>query len=364
MKLLFIEPFFGGSHRTFAEGLQSHSSHDIDLLTLPDRNWTWRMHGSALFFAEKLRPAGDYDGIITSNMLRLADLKAFAGQRLPPVMVYFHESQLTYPPAPGEKMDTGLAMSDISTALLADKILFNSQFHQTSFITAIAEFMDRMPDCPIPGIEDKILVKSDVMYPGLDFSSDTNKHGMVRNKPLIIWNHRWSYDKNAPSFFYALDAMIKRGLEFEVALLGECPGWIPGEFEEAKDRLGKRVVQYGFLENKNDYINWLKQGSLALSTARQENFGMSMVEAVKYGCIPLLPHRLSYPEILPEEFHQDFLYSNQKQFLDKLEKLLITWNTWEHIQCDLSHAMDRFSWEYIIDDYDHVLEGLCRQKTP
>ena len=34
-RVLFLEPYFGGSHQAFAEGLARHSSHPIDLETLP-----------------------------------------------------------------------------------------------------------------------------------------------------------------------------------------------------------------------------------------------------------------------------------------------------------------------------------------
>ncbi|MGD9334817.1 MAG: DUF3524 domain-containing protein, partial [Desulfobacterales bacterium] len=39
MKFLFLEPFFGGSHKDFAQGLVSHSRHRIDLVALPARFW-------------------------------------------------------------------------------------------------------------------------------------------------------------------------------------------------------------------------------------------------------------------------------------------------------------------------------------
>jgi glycosyltransferase involved in cell wall biosynthesis len=360
MKLLFIEPHFGGSHRLFAQGLLSHSSHDIDLLTLPDRNWAWRMHGSALYVAHRLQSTEQYDGIILGSMLRLSDLKAALGPTLPPVLVYFHESQLTYPqPKAGGKQDTGLIMGEISTALLADRLVFNSEFHRQAFLSAIDAFMARVPDCPLTWARDDIETKSEVLYPGLDFDTNPSEPRDETSCPLIIWNHRWSYDKNAPSFFYALDAMAKRNVPFHVALLGECPGWVPQEFETARQRLGDRVIQYGFLENRSDYVRLLKQGHLVVSTARQENFGMSVVEALKYGCLPLLPDRLSYPEILPERFHHDGLYSSQRDFLGKLERLLGPDACENRRREDLSKAMDRFSWPALIHFYDTAFERLC-----
>ena len=37
------------------------------------------------------------------------------------------------------------------------------------------------------------------------------------------------------------------------------------------------------------------------STARHEFFGIAVVEAIACGCLPWLPDRLSYPELVPQE---------------------------------------------------------------
>ncbi|MFA6009378.1 MAG: DUF3524 domain-containing protein [Desulfobacteraceae bacterium] len=364
--ILFIEPFYGGSHQEFTQGLIAHSSHRIDCLTLPSCNWNWRLNGSAVYFSKMGILFDQYDGIIVSGMLRLSDLKALAGNSLPPVLVYFHETQLTYPRPLNEKraMDSRLSMADITTALCADRVAFNSKFHMTAFLSSILEFMDSVPDYPISGIIDEIRDKSTVMFPGMDFKDFEKKTGTLDNKtPLVIWNHRWSYDKNAASFFYAVDVMIDKGIEFELAILGECPGQrIPDVFKKAKERLGKRVIQYGYVENRNAYIDWLKRGTVAVSTAKQENFGMSMVEAMHYGCVPLLPKRLSYPEIIPERFHVDFLYSNQKEFHQKLHHILTEHERFKVMSSIISKAMDFYSWPQRIEDYDRELESLCRLK--
>ncbi len=46
MNILLLEPYFGGSHRAWAEGYARHSGHRIDLLTLPASFWKWRMQGA------------------------------------------------------------------------------------------------------------------------------------------------------------------------------------------------------------------------------------------------------------------------------------------------------------------------------
>ena len=79
MKFLFLEPFYGGSHRDFADGWVQHSRHRLDLITLPARFWKWRMRGAALHFAKKVQSPSDYSGLIASNLMSLSDLKALWG---------------------------------------------------------------------------------------------------------------------------------------------------------------------------------------------------------------------------------------------------------------------------------------------
>ena len=97
LKFLFLESFFGGSHREFAEGLISNSRHGIDLVTLPARYWKWRMRGAALYFIKKISSLVKYDGLITTDLMSLSDFKALAGRNCPPTLVYLHENQFTYP---------------------------------------------------------------------------------------------------------------------------------------------------------------------------------------------------------------------------------------------------------------------------
>ena len=54
-RILLLSPYHGGSHQAFADGLIKHSSHHIDLLSLPPRFWKWRMRGAGMLLAGKAR---------------------------------------------------------------------------------------------------------------------------------------------------------------------------------------------------------------------------------------------------------------------------------------------------------------------
>jgi glycosyltransferase involved in cell wall biosynthesis len=362
LKFLFLEPFFGGSHRNFAEGLRSHSRHKIDLFTLPARFWKWRMRGAALYFFKKIPSLEGYDGLIVSDLMSLSDFKSLWGPSCPPALVYFHENQITYPLAPGESIDFQFGFTDITTALAADQILFNSRFHLDAFFSNLPDFINMMPEYRPNWVVNEIRSKSEFIYPGCRFPAEMESSAPLDSAPpLIIWNHRWEFDKNPADFFNALDAVIERGADFQIALLGENFQVVPENFIAARERYGNRVVRYGYVESIEKYREWLMRGSIVISTAKQENFGISVIEAIRYGCIPLLPDRLAYPEILPKAFHSDFLYKNQEDLIEKLFFIITNYPQYQAQRNRLSEAMGSFAWENLIDDYDEALENLVRQ---
>ena len=345
MRVLFIEPFFGGSHRDFAEGWIALSKHEVDLVTLPARFWKWRMRGAAPFFAGKIRDIDRYDVLVTSDMLDLAAFKALVGPACPPALVYFHENQLTYPLAPGETMDYQFGFTNITTALCADRVLFNSRTHFSSFFEQLTPFLNMMPDCRPKWVPDKIRGKSSVFHPGCSFPAAGLTPAPFSSPPLVVWNHRWEFDKNPEVFFRALEVVKSRGAAFRLALLGESRTRVPDVFDRAKEIFENEIIQYGYVESKDEYLDWLRRGWVVVSTALQENFGISVVEAVRFGCLPLLPDRLSYPEILPREFHAKFLYQDFEDLVSRLMEILINPSGLESVRLDLAASMASYAWE-------------------
>ena len=359
MKFIFLEPFYSGSHRNFADGLVSHSGHKIDLLTMPARFWKWRMRGAALYFSKKIMKPEGYDGIITSSLMSVSDLKALLGPLCPPLLVYFHENQLTYPLAPGESMDYQFGFTDVTTALAAKRALFNSRTHFDEFFSTLPRFLGMMPEYRPRWILEAIRAKAGVVYPGCQFPAQLELAEKGSDSPpIIIWNHRWEFDKNPEEFFHALDSMIERGHDFRLALLGENFNNVPEGFVSARERYGERIVHYGYVTSRDEYIQWLKRGSLVVSTAIQENFGMSVVEASRFGCLPLLPRRLSYPEIIPDEYHGYILYNGRDELVQKLEFFILNHSRLNEMRDRISKTMLRFAWENLIEIYDRELNDL------
>ena len=384
LKILFIEPFYGGSHKNFTDGLIKYSSHDYRLYTLPARYWKWRMRGAALHFSQKIKNPSEYDLLFTSDMMSLSDLKMLWRDDCPPAVVYFHENQLSYPLPEGEKMDYQFGFTDITTALASERLLFNSHFHMNSFLDSMPGFIRKMPEYKPLWAVDKIRVKASVLYPGCDFPeaeeawpntvagiSEENAAPAASSVPLILWNHRWEFDKCPEIFFNALkeaDGRLKSaGVEipFNIAVLGENFQAKPKAFIEAKEYFGERILQYGYCDSRAEYISWLQKSDIVISTAVQENFGISIVEAIRYGCFPLLPDRLSYPELIPDKFHKDVIYGSDADLAEKLTAILsnIDEANLNKNKTELSSFFSKYSWESAVRDYDEFFYSVLQEPS-
>ena len=347
LNILFLEPYYGGSHRSFADGLVCNSQHTFTLETMPDRFWKWRMRGAAFHFARSVANPENFDLVLCSDMLSVTDLKALWANRCPPIILYMHENQLSYPVPKGEQIDYHFAFTNISSGVAADWVLFNSETHRDAFLTKSDEFLRRLPEYRPQWMIDEIRTKCSVLYPGCDLpATDSNRDDV----PLIVWNHRWEFDKDPALFFDVLKEVARRGRVFTIAVLGENFQAVPKPFIDAKDHFSDRMLQYGYVDSKVEYRRWLARGSVAVSTATQENFGISVVEAIHAGCLPLLPERLSYPELIPEEFHELTLYKSDADLVERLDSLLLQ----DRIEMPdkLKNSVDRFSWKTLIDEYD------------
>ena len=360
MKILFLEPFFGGSHRSFAKGLADHSSHHIRVEGLPPRFWKWRMRGAALEFFRRIPEIPNYDLVLASDMMDITDLVALVGPKMPPVVIYFHENQLSYPLAPGEKRDFHLGFTNMVNALAARAVVFNSRFHRDEFIGAARKLASQMPDKKPGWMVDKILEKSRVIYPGCRFSADPPRD-VGGEKPLIIWNHRWEYDKNPGDFFGALTRLKADNIPFSLALLGEKYAKAPPEFDRAKTQFKDELLAHGYVASREAYISWLKKGRVVVSTAVQENFGISVVEAVRHGCFPLLPPRLSYPEIMPPEFHRDILFTSVDDLVEKLKDHLKSPEAFLPARSSLADHCGKYAWEALVPQYDELFQDMAAQ---
>ncbi len=373
MRILLVEPYDTGSHAVWMRGYQAHSAFDVQILSLEGQFWQWRMLGGAVTLAEHFLALEDVpDLIVVSDML---DLTTFLALTRPittplPVALYFHENQLTYPTGPRQKLQEHYAFINYASALAADAIFFNSAFHLDAFFEELPRLLKHYPDHTLLHTVEPLRERSAILPVGLDLQrydvyrpyaetdSATCSGGSGNRTPLIVWNHRWEYDKNPRMFFDALYALADEGLPFEAALVGENTRQHPAEFEEARQRLGSRLVQYGYLDSFADYARLLWRADIVVSTATQDFFGISVVEAITCGCWPILANRLNYPALVPERWHPDTLFDSLPQLMGRLRARLTDPRP---APPELRTHVAAFDWHTLAPQYDAAFAHVANR---
>jgi len=377
MNVLALEPWYGGSHRNFLDGLVEHSRHTIRTLTMPGRFWRWRMEGGGVTMARKVREAIDDgfvpDVVFASDMVNLPAVLSLSRPHLDdvPVVLYFHENQLTYPLPPDRERERAYSITNYLSALAADRVVFNSDFHFHEFTEALPLLLRDFPDFTNLQTVRDIKTKSEVLHLGIDLSAHdeydvTRAMRGARSGPLVVlWNQRWEYDKNPRGFFKTMNRLDDAGCDFQMILAGKHFREQPDEFEEAFERYAERILHYGYAEDFAEYSRLLHRADVVVSTALHEFFGVAIAEAVYCGCHPLLPNRLSYPELIPDTHHKPLLhapilYEDEQERFDVLRDLL-TGEQRPLPASTLKKIYASYDWNVHVDAYDDLLESAKAQ---
>ncbi|MGB1205430.1 MAG: tRNA-queuosine alpha-mannosyltransferase domain-containing protein [Chitinophagales bacterium] len=367
MHITLLEPFFAGSHAAWATEYKKFSAHDITILSLKGRHWKWRMYGGGIKLASVfLEQNIETDLILATDMLNLNDFLAHTRRKTAhlPTAFYFHENQLTYPWSAADadvqlKRDRHYSFINYTSSLAADKVFYNSRYHLESFLGALPNFLRKFPDHKGKQNIKQIADKSEVLHLGMNLKKfDVYKMPKNEKLPLILWNHRWEYDKKPADFFRALYILKEKGLRFEVAILGENYNNKPACFEEAKTKLADEIVHFGYAESFEDYAHWLWKADILPVTSNQDFFGGSVVEAMYANCYPILPNRLAYPEHLPKQLHKKHYFKNFEQLVQMLTYAI------ENIETirtqDFDFYVKKYDWTEIVGKYDAVFKQLSQ----
>ncbi|MCH2153883.1 MAG: DUF3524 domain-containing protein [Phycisphaerales bacterium] len=323
LKVLGFEGWDGGSHLQVREVLSSHSLHQWNWVTRPARGWKWRLRTGGIELLDQAKVLGLLeeapDVIFTTSMvgeLRSLLPRHFSGV---PLVLYMHENQAAYPfrhHAHHEReRDYQFAITNLLSILSADLVIWNSNWNLQSFCTAIESLLSKSPDGLIKNAGERVRQRSVVACPPIQRPAQNSKvlHksrvGRTCDRPpssdepvRIVWPHRWEHDKG-PDTLLRLARYLRHRAPgcYRWTLLGEQYRQIPESIDRFLREFGNEIDHAGWVESREDYWNHLHRCDWVLSTARHEYFGIAVGEALLAGCLPWLPNRLSYPELVTKE---------------------------------------------------------------
>ncbi len=311
MKILLLSAYDTSSHRYWREGLVTNfPQHEWTVLTLPARYFAWRLRGNSLSWAYTESEAlnAPYDLLIATSMTDLSALRGMVPKlAVIPTLVYFHENQFAYPLSNEQKHSQVFNQSlNLYTALCADHIAFNSEYNRTTFLSSSRQFLKNMPDHVPDNLVEILEKKSSLLAVPLNDESFNIKgdypHEKNNKSVRIAWAARWEYDKGPDRLLAVLRELEQRGTDYRLCIMGEKFRRVPEEFSVIQIEFQHRLDQFGYAETKEEYFQWLRASDIILATATHEFQGLSVLEAVASGCIPIVPNRLAYPELFDARY--------------------------------------------------------------
>ena len=361
MRIALIDPFYDTSHAHRAEGLKQHSVHDIEIYNSKPNHWKWHMVGGTMEMANRMgQKVEKFDLLIATDML---DLPCYLGMLskylIPPILLYFHENQITYPWSPDDqdveqRRDHHYGFMNFRSAVIADAVVFNSEYHRSSFLEALPAFCAQFPKNSLSQNIPELKQKSTVLGIGIKANAPT-KDDIEQERPVFLWNHRWEYDKGADLFFETLFALQREGFDFGVIVLGMSYGRQPAIFEHARKKLKDQIVHWGYAQSRAEYLSLISIANIVLVTAIQDFFGIGVVEAIMSGCFPILPYRLAYPEHVPPDLYYNVFYRTDAEILD-LTRSVITKKRYQKTRVFQDYT-EKYHWNRLAPKYDALFEN-------
>jgi len=323
------------------------------------------MRGGAVTLAEAtaewISRRGAPDLIVATDMLDLASYLGMIRRSAPtvPTAIFMHENQLSYPRQPGEPLDQGLAAITWQSLVAADAIWFNSGFHRRDLLATLpgylADTVDRSHSHLLAAVE----AKCRVVPVGVDvvgIRSAGGERAPDPAGPLVLANHRWHHDKDVGAILRALIRIADEGTAFRLAVVGDQTGGQADELMPLIERLGRRVVAVGH-QPRADYLKLLRRSDIVVSAARNEFFGISVIEAAAAGAVPVLPRALAYPEVVPVRYHDSVLY-DPGDLTDHLRSTIRNLDSVRAATGGLAESMERFDWRVVAETHDEAASVL------
>ena len=322
MKILLLSAYAAQSHVQWRRGLRAMLPEiEWQVLELPPRHFSWRVRGNALYWALQERDllSGGYDLVLATSMVDLATLRGLVPTLCTtPAILYFHENQFDYPRQQRQHSLLEAQMVSLYSALAADSLLFNSNYNRESFLDGCEHLLGRLPDKVPPGVVALLREKSAVLPVAIDRDllakaspAWPGTASGTPGKPLrIVWCGRFEYDKGAQGLLPILQQLERQQCEYELSLVGQQFRNLPTVFADIQREFPHRLVHCGYLAEAGDYHALLCGADVVLSTSLHDFQGLAVLEAVAAGCIPVVPDRLAYREIYPEEYRYPSLPGN------------------------------------------------------
>ena len=224
--------------------------------------------------------------------------------------------------------------------------MFNSEFNRSSFFNGVSDLIKKLPKNTLSqNIKD---LNSHVIYPGIEYPTYFET---AKSSPILLWNHRWEHDKNPELFVKGLKFLQSKSISFKLIILGkgtekrEVTSFFKKNFKD-------ELIHCGYVETRKNYISLISQATHIPVTSKHDFFGLSVAEAMSYGCFAILPNHQAYPEHLLENEQSGIVYNFPNDYFQTLENSIKHQNK--------SKVKETFFFEQVTKKWVELLESTLQ----
>ena len=127
-------------------------------------------------------------------------------------------------------------------------------------------------------------------------------------------------------------------------------------FTLARKKLNQHILHFGYTDSFDEYAKWLWKADLLPVTSNQDFFGSSIMEAVYCQTIPLLPRRLTYPELFHTDNNSQLFYECSDELIENLTLFIHNISNIQENNCKAIAAC--YDWSKMVKVYDEILVTL------
>lgn len=199
-----------------------------------------------------------------------------------------------------------------------DEVYVGSSHHKDEIITGLYETLfDDMPS----------EIGNSIQITGLPFDYNYVKQFCTEEpkRRQVVYPHRFHWEKGADTFLKMVEHVAAQDDTVQFVITSGRSGDTPladqqeilSKYVELKGRLGPRLTYKSGL-SKPEFYSVLNESAVVWSSAHQENFGYSILEACTLGVTPVLVNRASYCEFYPQEYRYTHLDDGFDMVLERL----------------------------------------------
>jgi glycosyltransferase involved in cell wall biosynthesis len=376
LRILLLSAYDALSHQYWRTGLVEHfPAIDWTVLALPPRFFRYRVRANPISWltAERDVLKANYDLVIATSLVDIATLRGLVPSLAQtPLWLYCHENQFAYPVSTHQGHQTQheleAKMVFLYACMAADKISFNSQWNRDTALRGLRQLLEAMPEKIDTGLLDTISAKTDITPVPLN-SSHLEKHAPEKraaekqvttdnSRWRLLWNHRWEYDKGPDLLQAFVEQLAQSQLVCELNIVGQQFRQQPAAFAAIEQIIINSPLlscqHWGYLTQQVDYQALLQNSDVVVSTAEHDFQGIAVLEAVRAGCVPLLPSALVYPEIFPA----DYLYPVGLEHKHSAAAMVQQLEDWRAFGLPTVPNIDSFEWNHQLPVYQRAIESL------